>query len=327
MKPNSKSVQRTTETISDVVSTAIPTCTPDDTFDSITRLLTEHSWSAMDYVFVLDKNKKLLGMINMATTTRADGNSKARNLMEAIPATMKPNDKRQKALVMAVKYDLDIIPVVDSKNKFLGALISKTIIDLMHTEHLENVLLTSGIVAKKHKTLTITTAGLLEVIGYRLPWLILGLLAGLGLGLISSKFEEQLQQNIAIAYFIPVIAYIADSVGTQSEAIAVRSLATLKINSILYLTRELFIGTLLGTVIGLLGSLGAFVISGQPRIGVVVGLALFMASTIAAVIASLIPIIFKALGKDPALGSGPLATAIQDIISIVIYFIFVSLVL
>jgi magnesium transporter len=66
-------------------------------------------------------------------------------------------------------------------------------------------------------------------------------------------------------------------------------------------------------------------ISGQPQIGLVVGISLFVASTLAATLATTIPMIFKLLDKDPALGSGPLATAIQDVLSIVIYFVFVVL--
>ena len=325
MKNTPSSTQNDVETISSLISTSIPTCGPNDTFDFIAQLLIEHSWSDMDYVFVLSSDQVLLGMIDMATSVRTDGSVKATSLMKPVSATMTPADKRQDALVLAVRHDLDIIPVVDNSKKFLGALISKTLIDLMHIEHLENVLLTSGIVVKKHKMLTVTTAGLFEVIGYRLPWLILGLLAGLGLGLISSTFEKHLQENIAIAYFIPVVAYIADSVGTQSEAIAVRSLATLKVNYLFYIVREFFIGISMGIAVGVLGGFGAFIISKQLQIGVVVGLALFAASAIAAVIASTIPIIFKSIGKDPALGSGPLATALQDIISVVIYFVFVSL--
>ncbi len=327
MKTTATSVQNDAETVLPLISTAIPTCKSDDNFDFIAQLLIEHSWNDMDYVFVLDKDRVLLGMIDMATTVKTEGSVKASSLMKQIVVAMKADDKRQQVPIVAVKHDLGIIPVVDSGNRFLGALISKTIIDLMHSEHLENVLLTSGIVVKKHKVLTIATAGLFDVIGYRLPWLILGLMAGLGLGLISSRFEKHLQENIAIAYFIPVVAYIADSVGTQSEAIAVRSLAILKVNTLLYLVRELFIGVMMGLVIGLLGGLGAYIISMQLHIGIVVGLTLFVASALAAVIASGIPIAFKFFGKDPAMGSGPIATALQDIISVVIYFVFVSLLL
>jgi magnesium transporter len=160
------------------------------------------------------------------------------------------------------------------------------------------------------------------VVQSRAPWLIVGLFVGLGLGLISSWFEESLQKTVALAYFIPVVAYIADSVGTQSEAIAVRALATVKLDYKGYLFKELLVGVTLGVLMGLIGGLGATLIGKSLQIGLVVGLSLFVASAVASVVASLLPILFKISGKDPALGSGPLATALQDVISVIIYFAF-----
>ncbi len=308
-----------------LISSSIPTCSPSDTLDKITELLTQNSWDDMDYVFVLSQDRRLLGFIDMAALGPTNKSTQAATLMKKPENWLKDSDTRQKAVILAVRFNMDIIPVLDGSERFVGALISKTIISLMHSEHLENALLTSGIVAKKHHVVSIASVGIVDVVRYRLPWLIVGLTAGLGLGFISSFFEDSLRSNIAIAYFIPVVAYIADSVGTQSEAIAVRSLATLKVKAFPYILREFLVGSLLGIVMGLLGGIGAVFISGQPQIGLVVGISLFVASTLAATLATTIPMIFKLLDKDPALGSGPLATAIQDVLSIVIYFVFVVL--
>jgi magnesium transporter len=312
------------ELITPLISVQVPVCKPSDTFETITNSLLDHKWDDMSYIFVLGENGELLGIIDLAELSQTDRTVNAEKFLRPASITLRPNDSRQKAVVLAVRHGVDVVPVTDDQDKFVGAIISKTLIELMHAEHLENILLSSGVAVKKHRALHIATAGLLEIIGYRLPWLVFGLTAGLGLGLISRGFEEQLQNNIAIAFFIPVVAYIADSVGTQSEAIAVRSLATLKVNTFFYLIRELLVGLVMGLAIGILGGIGAYLISSQPQIGVVLGLSLFAASAVAAVLASAIPILFKTLGKDPALGSGPLATALQDIISVVIYFAFVS---
>lgn len=311
------------ETIEPYISEMVPTCKTGDNLGYIAGLVFEEDWDDMNHVFVLNEDGKLEGVIDLAGSALTDSRTLAEKFMKPCSVRIKSGDNRQKAVVAAVKNDLDIVPVVDGNEKFLGAVISKTLIELMHTEHLEQVLLTSGIAIKKSKISDVLSAGLFQVVKYRIPWLILGLIAGLGLGLISSIFEDHLQNNIAIAYFIPVIAYIADSVGTQSEAIAVRSLATLKVNTTYYLIREFLVGVMVGAIVGVLGSVGAFLISGQFYIGVVVGLTLFSASAIAAVLASSIPVIFKLMGKDPALGSGPLATAIQDTISVILYFLFV----
>jgi magnesium transporter len=140
-------------------------------------------------------------------------------------------------------------------------------------------------------------------------------------------FENTLQESVAVAYFVPVVAYIADSVGTQSEAITIRALATQKVKFVSYTLRELVIGLGLGVMLGALGAVGAAIIGRSLALGLVVGLSLLAASTIAAVLASVVPIVFKMLGKDPALGSGPIATALQDVISVLVYFIFATLLL
>jgi magnesium transporter len=278
----------------------------------------------MQYVFVVDFANKLLGFIDMELLIKRSPTSTAKEIMKGQNQFLHPTDNRERIPFYSVKYDLDMIPVINSEGKFLGAVLSKTIINVMHEEHLENTLIVSGIHGKKSNIVKLATANIFNVIVSRVPWLVIGLVAGLGLGFISSLFEKALERSIVIAYFIPVVAYIADSVGTQSEAIAVRALATLKIKYPLYLLRELLIGMVLGLIMGLLGGLGAFFITHSTGVGLVVGLSLFVASTLASVLASLIPIIFKVLGRDPALGSGPLATALQDTISVLIYFLFAT---
>jgi magnesium transporter len=141
------------------------------------------------------------------------------------------------------------------------------------------------------------------------------------LSVISSQFEATMQETIALAFLPPVIAYIADSVGTQSEAIAIRAFAITDVDYGSYIQQELLVGIALGAMIGILGGVGATVIATSPQIGFIVGLSLFVSSAVATVLASVIPIGFILLDVDPALGSGPLATALQDAFSIAIYFL------
>ncbi len=312
------------ETIGSVMSTSVPTVRPDATLKEILHLIMTRGWESIHMVYVVDGNQKLLGQIDLEQPVGADVTEIAKHLMQPVRKCLHPETDQEAAVFMAVKDDVLTIPVIDRGGHLLGSITGRTIIDIMHEEHIEDALLTSGI--RKSKTggqiakLATEHTGL--VVRSRAPWLLVGLVAGLGLGLISSFFEESLKHSIALAYFIPVVAYIADSVGTQSEAIAIRALATLKLDYRKYFFKEVLVGLVLGVGLGILGGLGAVVISGSATIGLVVGLSLFVASTVAAALATLIPFIFKALGKDPALGSGPLATALQDLISVLIYFLF-----
>lgn len=315
-------MKRMGETVGSIMAKLVPTCQQTHTRSEIIGIVSNKKWESIHNVYVLDKQKKLLGIVHVDSLLAASQQSTAKDLMTPVRESLRKTDDQEKAIYLAVKDDIIAIPVVDDNNIFIGAITAHSLIDLMHNQHVEDSFLTAGIRGKAGHIAQLAAERTVLIVRSRAPWVVFGLAVGLGLGLISSLFEEALAANVAIAYFIPVVAYIADSVGTQSEAIAVRALATLKINAALYLGKEFLVGIMLGSIMGVLGGAGAWVISHSPSIGLAVGLSLFVASLIAATLAATIPMIFKALGKDPALGSGPLATAFQDVVSIVVYFLF-----
>lgn len=308
------------ESVGSILSTDVLTTTQDHKLSDILKDIATISWDDIRYAYVLDKSRKLVGIVDLARSSKSHADASVRELMMAPAVTVHPHADQEKAVLLTIKSDVTALPVVDSDGTFLGAVLARKVIDVMHQEHLEDALLASGIRGHGSHILKLATSRYKEVVKARLPWLIFGAAAGVGLGLIASLFEKTLQESVALAYFVPVVAYIADSVGTQSEAITVRALATLKIKPGSYILREFVVGLVLGMILGIMGGVGAILISGSFGIGLVVAVSLLFASTIASVLASLTPITFKALGKDPALGSGPLATALQDIISVLVYF-------
>ncbi|HEX6258858.1 MAG TPA: magnesium transporter [Candidatus Saccharimonadales bacterium] len=315
------------ETIKKLLTTNVPTCRKTDTLSDIIHAVASDAWDSVHHIYVLDDSKKLLGAINLAQLEQPDHSVTAQSVMKKLTVTLEPDDDQEKAVFLAVKQDVTAIPVVDKDNTFYGAITAREIIQIMHNEHIEDALLTAGVRGRGSSIVKLAVERTSLVVGSRAPWLFFGLIAGLGLGLISSWFETELKETVALAYFIPVVAYIADSVGTQSEAIAVRALATLKVNYINYLLKELLVGAILGVGLGIIGGLGATLISQSPQIGLVVALSLAIASTVAAVMATSIPILFKKFGKDPAIASGPLATALQDLVSVAVYFALAMLLL
>ncbi|MEX0616415.1 MAG: magnesium transporter [Candidatus Woykebacteria bacterium] len=161
----------------------------------------------------------------------------------------------------------------------------------------------------------------------RVPWLIVGLIGGTLASFLVSRFESILTQNISLAFFLPLIVYMSDAVGTQTETIFVRNLAKSKANFLLYSLKEIFIGAALGIIFGIIIWLIAYLWIRSVELASTVGLAMLINVSIAPVIAIIVPeIIFKERA-DPALGAGPFTTIVQDIISIVIYFTVASIVL
>lgn len=153
----------------------------------------------------------------------------------------------------------------------------------------------------------------------RLPWLIVGLLGGTAASFLVSRFEQVLAENIGVAFFLPMIVYMSDAVGTQTETIFVRTLAREKFNFYKYILKEALIGALIGVTLGLLIGMIASIWLGIG-IGFTVGLAMFINITIAPIVAIIIPEILFKERNDPALGAGPITTVIQDFISLLIYF-------
>lgn len=316
------------ESVGAIMSTAIPTCRIDDSLSEILHSLSLKKWASIRNIYVVDKQKKLLGVIDLAQLIQADHKVKAHALMQPTLFYLHPEADQEKAVFMAVKEDIVTIPVVDHDGHLMGSVTAHTIIDIMHDEHIEDSLLTAGIRrGKGSEIVKLATERTGLIVRSRAPWLVVGLVAGLGLGFISSLFEAQLQERVTLAFFIPVVAYVAGAVGTQTQAIAIRALATMKVSYWNYLIKELLVGTILGLIVGVVGSIGATLIGESGEVGAVVGLSLFCASLVSSVLASVIPILFKIGGKDPALGSGPLATAAQDIVSVFIYLIFAMVIL
>jgi magnesium transporter len=293
----------------------------------IAELAKDVDWDDIHHVYLVNEHQKFLGYAPLSKAIKAPELA-LKDIMQKAPAVLHVDADQEEAVFEAVRTDLDAIPVVDDKGRLKGVVTAASILDVMHSEHVEDVLFATGIRRKGNTNFVKLAAGrLLPVLRTRAPWLVAGSIVGISLGFVSSQFEAALEKTLALAYFIPVIAYIADSVGTQSEAITVRALATLKLNYATYLLREITIGFMLGGILGTMGAIGSWLIGGDPAVAVVVGLSLVTASTLATGLAALVPILFKIAGKDPALGSGPIATALQDILSIIVYFVFALIIL
>jgi magnesium transporter len=158
------------------------------------------------------------------------------------------------------------------------------------------------------------------LIEHRLPWLIIGLLGGLGLTFTSSKFEALLSENIGLAFFIPVIVYMASAVGTQTDTVYIRNLNKKRTHFSIYLAKEFSLGVFLGLVFGTITGSVAYLIFESAELALSIGLAMAVTMAIAPIVALIVPTVLKRVHKDPAIGTGPFVTVIQDFLSLLIYF-------
>ena len=166
------------------------------------------------------------------------------------------------------------------------------------------------------------------LIRLRMPWLIVGLVVGTVITFVVSRFERVLSQQVSLAFFIPVIIYMSDAVGTQTETIYVRNLSLKQAKFSVYLIKELLLGLVVGAVSGSLIGSFAWLWLKAGKVALTVGLATFASITSAAVIALIIPtLLHKFRNTDPAVGAGPFTTVLQDLVSLLIYFLIASAVI
>jgi magnesium transporter len=134
-----------------------------------------------------------------------------------------------------------------------------------------------------------------------------------------SAFEGELTDTVALAFFLPGIVYMADAVGTQTETLVIRGLSVgVSVGRILRL--EYLTGAIIGTLLSIAIFPLALVVTDDTSIAAAVSLSLLASASVATVVAVTLPFVMQRLNLDPAFGSGPLATVIQDILSIAIYF-------
>ena len=137
---------------------------------------------------------------------------------------------------------------------------------------------------------------------------------------VVASFERALESRLEIAFFIPGIVYLADAIGTQTEAIAVRGLSLARGGIGHLLAGELRTGALIGLALALAAFFPILLAFGDARLAAAVSVSIFAAGAVASAIGIGLPWLFARRGLDPAYGSGPVATVIQDILSIVVYF-------
>lgn len=162
---------------------------------------------------------------------------------------------------------------------------------------------------------------------HRLPWLLIGLMGGIVTTFISSRFEVLLEKNLHLAFFIPVIVYMADAVGTQTESVYVRNLGREKVSFLTYFIKESILGVLLGVLFGVIIGITAFLWLQDMQVALTVGLSMLTTVAIAPLFALLVPAFFQRQHTDPALMAGPFTTIIQDILSLLIYLLIATLII
>jgi magnesium transporter len=260
----------------------------------------------------------LVGLIPIERVLAAEPTAAVERVMDADPPKIAPDADQERAARWWVARRGCTRPVADAQGRFLGLIPPYRMLGVLLDEHEEDLARLGGYLAGTARARGAAEEPVARRLWHRLPWLLVGLLGAMGATAIVGGFEDQLESNVLLAFFIPAVVYMADAVGTQTETVLIRALAAgVTVRAIL--RRELVTGLVMGAVIG--GAFLAFAMLGwgDVEVAVAVALAMFASCSIATLVAMALPAAFQRLGADPAFGSGPLATVIQDLLSIVVY--------
>jgi len=308
----------------------VPTALPEERIIDIRKRLFDKAgdFETLNYIYVLNQKNELIGVLSLKDVFQQSEEAVVGELMVKKVVKVRPSTDQERVAILALQHNLKAIPVLNKDNLFLGVVPSDVILEIIHSEAIEDILRFAGIY-KRGDVLNKTLKSPVRVSAkIRLPWLIFGLLGGLFAAQVVNFFEGSLKDHFILAAFIPLIVYMADAVGVQSQTLFIRSLALdsrLEIKS--YFLKEIKISLVIALILGVLLALIAFLWFGLLNIGVILGISLFLTVICAGIIAVLIPWILKNLKKDPAIGSGPFATIVRDILSLLIYFSIASLLL
>jgi magnesium transporter len=311
----------TTETAASLATRRIPTADLHATAGEVLRRLRSGAFEAIEIVVVTNPDGTYAGIVNAASILAAKDETPIATLISRDWPRVDPETDQEHAVHAALLARASAVPVIAKDGRPVGVIRPHTLLDVLASEHREDVHRLVGIMKERAGARHALEDPPLRRVAYRLPWLLVGLgLSSLATGVMAS-FERALQANVIIAFFIPALVYLTDAIGTQTEAIAVRGLSLRKKPLASILAMEALTGATIGLILGAVAVLGVWLVFGDFAVGLGVGLSLFIAGTLASTIGLLLPWCLSRFNLDPAFGSGPVATIVQDVLTILVYFL------
>ena len=270
------------------------------------------------YLYVVDEYGKLVGVSSLRQLVVVPPETPLKDFMTTDVISVHTYMDQEEVAKIVARYDILAVPVVDETNRLVGIVTVDDVIDIFRQEATEDILKMAGAGEE-----FVETKSVFKSTRIRLPWLFASCIGGIIAFYIIGRFEGSLNRFIYLAAFIPVIMGMGGNIGTQSSTIVVRGLATGRLHLRDFgsvVIKELAIGFILGLVYGMLIGFVAQIRYSSGMVALSVGLAVISSMSIAALVGSLMPMIFARINIDPAVATGPFVTTAIDIISIFFYF-------
>lgn len=280
------------------------------------------NFDTINYIYIVDGGGKLRGAISIKDLYRSPAKKKVGDLIKKQKIiSISAGASCEEAANLALAHNIKAVPVLE-KGKFIGVISNDKVLSILRHEFHEDILRLAG-VHKEHLLYdNVLEIPFLVAIKHRLPWLFIGLMGGIFAAGIVGFFEETLSRNLILAAFIPLVVYMADAVGTQLEAFVIRDFAIYrKLNFFRYFFKQFLIVSAISAILGLVLAIASAILYGNFKISWILAVAIIGASMSSLLTGLVAPFLFRRMKFDPANASGPIATIIQDILSVLIYFL------
>jgi magnesium transporter len=304
-----------------LMTTDFITVPEDSTIAQVMKILREKAKEIdfINYIYIVDKVNRLKGMLHLKDLLTASPKRKIARVMDTSLVSIALDMDQEDVAHVFEKYDEPSLPVLDKLGRIKGVITVDDIIDVIQEEASEDIYRfgAAGV------TDAYLSANAFNVARKRVIWLILLALAGFISGSVLEHYSFLLSNIVTLSFFIPILMNTSGSAGTQAATVVIRGLATGEINlSDIWrvIRKEFLIGILMGITAGVITALRAILLQGDIMLGFTVAAAMIIAIVIATSLGGILPIVFKKLGVDPALMSGPLIATILDTTTLLIYF-------
>ncbi|WZO95825.1 magnesium transporter [Isosphaeraceae bacterium EP7] len=288
----------------------------------------------IDYSYVVDTRRRLLGFVSLKRLILARPHAIIEDIMkhDAIVARV---DEDQEAVARTIdRYDLFAVPVLDDSDMLVGIVTHDDAMDILRREQTKDILAFGGVTSDSEGTddHPYWQGSIINAVRRRIGWLLMLFFTGTITIFVlrSFKYVDQRFEHLNFDVFVPLLIGIGGNAGSQTVGTIIRGLALGEISKEdgwRVLVREWLTGTMMGTMLGLIGFCFAWLMHGQVRFAAVIGLTILCICMWANSVGALVPLLARRLGIDPALVSAPLISTLVDATGLVIYYLLAILIL
>jgi magnesium transporter len=270
---------------------------------------------------VTDDRRRLVGMLGLRDLVLADPDISVGDLMDTDVYSARVDSDQEEVARLMREADLIALPIVDHEDRLVGIVTVDDAMEVLEEEETEDVARSGGAEPLGRPYMS---TSVLQIARSRVVWLLFLIVAATLTVQVMGAFEQTIQKLSTLALFIPLLIGTGGNTGAQAATTVTRAIAVGEVrfgDLVIVILREARVGLLLGAMLGALAFLPAWLFSRSQDVAFVISVTLVAICTLAAFVGSLLPLVAKRIGVDPAVMSAPFITTLVDASGLVIYFL------